>query len=129
MRLRAAQAEPRAKYQAVAARLGRACRVYIARAGGVPVAALILLVHGEHAFYWRGYSDKERAAPSRANDLLHRLAIERAVQEGCRFYDMGESGGVSSLIAFKERLGATPRRHPQYTFDARSAGRLKAARR
>jgi hypothetical protein len=115
MRLRAARAEPLAKYRTVAARLGKACRVFVARSGGEPVAGLILLTHGEHGFYWRGYSDKQRAAGSRANDLLERLAIERAVQEGCRFYDMGESGGVGSLISFKERFGATPRRHPQYT--------------
>jgi Acetyltransferase (GNAT) domain len=114
MRLRAARAEPLAKYRAVVAQLGKACRVFVARSGGEPASGLILLTHGEHGFYWRGYSDKQRAAGSRANDLLQRLAIERAVQEGCRFYDMGESGGVGSLISFKERFGATPRRHPQY---------------
>jgi hypothetical protein len=60
-------------------------------------------------WYWQGYSDKDLAGPSAANNLLHRLAIEDACDAGCRWYSMGESGGVASLVRFKRTLGATPR--------------------
>jgi hypothetical protein len=69
----------------------------------------MILIHGQHAVYWRGYSRKELAGPSRANNLLHRLAIEDACESGCRFYSMGESGGVAALEHFKQTMGATPR--------------------
>jgi len=51
-------------------------------------------VHGENADYWRGYSRKDLAGPSRANNLLQRLAIEDACDAGCRYYSMGGSGVV-----------------------------------
>jgi hypothetical protein len=80
------------------------------------VAAVVTLLHGAHAFDWRGYSDKELAARFRANDLLQRLAIEDACRTGCRYYSMGESGGVASLIEFMSRFGARPQQFPQYDF-------------
>jgi hypothetical protein len=69
----------------------------------------MILLHGQHALYWKGYSRKELAGPARANNLLHRLAIEDACDSGCRFYSMGESGGVAALEHFKQTMGATPR--------------------
>ena len=102
--------EPLKKFLAVAATVGENCRIWVARHEGVPIASIITLVHGAHASYWRGYSDKAVAGPLRANNLLHRLAIEDALAAGCRFYSMGESGGVGALEKFKQTLGATPRR-------------------
>jgi hypothetical protein len=61
------------------------------------------------AVAWRAAADKELGGPTRAMDQLHRFAIEFACQQGCRFYNMGESGGVESLMKFKARFGATPR--------------------
>lgn len=98
--------EPRAKYVAVSDALGAACRTWIAWFEGKPAAAAIELVHGGHAAYWRGASDRALVTRSRANELLHCRMIEFACESGCRWYDMGESGGVESLMQFKRRFGA-----------------------
>ncbi len=101
--------EPRRMYEAVARSLGEKCRIWVARLDGEPVAGVVSLIHGEHAVYWRGYSDKAVAGPLRANNLLQRMAIEDACEAGCRYYSMGESGGVAALERFKQTMGATPR--------------------
>jgi hypothetical protein len=113
---RAGLREPMQKFQVVAQAFGDRCRTWVARRDGKPVAVVVTLIHGAQAFYWRGYSDKDLAAPVRANDLLQRLAIEDACRAGCRYYSMGESGGVASLIEFKSRFGARPQQFPQYDF-------------
>ncbi len=117
MRWRASRLEPFKKFQVVAELLGDACRVWLARLDGQPVAALITLIHGTYALAWRSYSDRELAGPVRANTLLQRLAIEDACRAGCRYYDLGWSDDVASLMAFKNRLGARPQRFPVYTLD------------
>lgn len=117
MRWRARRREPLREYQAVVKALGSACRIRIARLHGRPVAGLITLIHREHADSWRGYSDIEVAGPIRANNLLLRDAIEDACQAGCRDYNMGQSGGVASLMEFKLRHGARPHDFYQYTLD------------
>jgi hypothetical protein len=91
----------------VAKHFGAECRVWVARSQGIPVAAIIVLRHGGYAKYWRGAMDKQLATPARANDLLHRLAIEDACEAGYRWYDMGYSRPGSPLATFKEKLGAT----------------------
>jgi lipid II:glycine glycyltransferase (peptidoglycan interpeptide bridge formation enzyme) len=58
--------------------------------------------------------DKELAGPTRANYLLHRLAIEEACAAGCRYYDMGETGVSASLAQFKTRFGARPYAYAEY---------------
>lgn len=116
MQRRASSQESLNKYQAVAEALGDRCRTWVARLDGEPVAGLIMLVHGTHAFYWRGCSARELATRTRANVLLQRLAIEDACTAGCRWYNMGQSGGVASLEQFKTRFGARPEQFPQYTF-------------
>jgi hypothetical protein len=62
--------------------------------------------------------DVELAGPTRANYLLHRLAIEDACRAGCRTYHMGETGGSSSLAQFKEALGARPHEYAEYVAEA-----------
>jgi hypothetical protein len=57
------------------------------------------------------------AGPLRVNNLLQRLAIEDACESGCRWYSMRESGGVQSLIRFKQSMGATPRRAVDYRIE------------
>ena len=91
----------------VAERFGEDCAVWVARSGGEPAAAIIVLRAGTWAKYWRGAMDKELATPVRANEFLHRLVIEEACRDGYRFYDMGGAGPGSPLAAFKEKLGAT----------------------
>ncbi len=99
--------EPFAKFRAATALPGRICRTWVAYVDGRAAASIITLVYGRYAFYWRGYSDKQLANPVRANNLLHHMAIEDACGSGCRFYDMGQSGGVASLEQFKQSFGAT----------------------
>lgn len=110
------RAEPLRKYQAVAEKLGVACRIWIARLDEEPIAAIITLIHGVYANYWRGCSNKELSGPVRANDLLQRFAIEYACKAGCRYYNMGWTPTVS-LAAFKRSFGAIPCEFPVYTSD------------
>lgn len=107
-RARARRRDPIRKFAAVASLLGGACRFWIARVDGEPVAGMATLQLGEHVVYWRGAMDKERATPVRANELLHRSAIERAVVDGARLYHLGDSAPGSGLARFKESLGAVP---------------------
>jgi len=118
---------------AVARSFGQDCAIWVARSKGEPVAAIIVLRSGAYAKYWRGVMDKERAAPLRANELLHRLAIEQACRDDSRFYDMGFARSGSQLAEFKKKLGAAFRvghtlraeRLPLHALDRRSRGVVK----
>jgi hypothetical protein len=107
-RWRAHRANPLRKFHTVADQLGDRCAVWVAWQAGEPVAALIVLRHLGQAKYWRGAMNSELASPTRANDLLHRLAIEDACQAGCSRYHMGDSRPGSGLAAFKAGFGAQP---------------------
>jgi hypothetical protein len=109
--------DPRHKFDVVAQRLGSACRVWVARRSGVPIAAIIVLAHGEHSTYWRGAMDRDLVRGTRANELLHRLAIEHACVSGRRWYDMGESAPGSELARFKHNFGAEERTHAGFRFE------------
>jgi len=98
----------RARLDQMARHFGDDLTVWLARVQGRPAAALIVLSSGSYAKYWRGAMDKELAGPTQANNLLHRLAIERACEAGYGFYDMG-FGDAPPLIAFKQKLGAVAR--------------------
>lgn len=98
--------EPARKFVAAAALPDESCRLWMAYVRGRPAAAVITLVYGRYAFYWRAYSDRELTKATSANHLLQHLAIEDACEAGCRFYNMGESGGVDSLRWFKQSFGA-----------------------
>lgn len=114
--------EPLSRYTKIADVIGSRFHVYVARMDGRLAAAAILIIHGDWAIYWRSASDRQLARQTRANDLLQKMMIEAACQAGCRYYHMGESGGVPSLVQFKERFGAQP-----YTYDEYSFGRLPVA--
>ena len=132
-RLRAARREPDKKFDAVARHLGSGLRVWMARLDGRPAAAILVLVHGGTATYWRGAMDIDLAGPHRANDLLHRLAIEDACAAGCTTYALGDSGTSDSLRRFKESFGAVSRdycgyaleRLPLSAWDAAARGSVK----
>jgi hypothetical protein len=124
-RWRTTRATPLAMLAAVAECFGTSCSVWLARSKGDPVAAIIVLSSGAYAKYWKGAMDKQQAGPLRANELLHRLAIQDACQRGYRCYDMGWTRPASPLAAFKEKLGATP--HVAYTLRAERVP-LRAAR-
>jgi Acetyltransferase (GNAT) domain len=116
-RWRARRRDPRRKFEEVAMRLGADCRVWVARRGGEPAAAIVVLSHGEHSTYWRGAMDKDLVAGTGANELLHRLAIEEACNSGRSFYHMGEAAPDSSLARFKRRLGAVAAEGVGYRFE------------
>jgi hypothetical protein len=86
----------------------------------------MLVVHGPHAVYVRGCSELVLTRRTKANDLLQRLAIEEACAEGCRYYHMGESGGVASLEFFKERFGARPVRFSELRLERLPVTSLEA---
>lgn len=90
----------------VARHFGADCATWVARSKGQPVAAIIVLRFGAYTTYWRGAMDIEGATPVRANEFLHRLVIEEACRDGYRFYDMGGADPRSSLVRFKQKLGA-----------------------
>jgi Acetyltransferase (GNAT) domain len=114
---RARRRDPPSKFQLVAERLGAACRIGIARRSGVPAAAIIVLMHGEHSTYWRGAMDQTLATGTGANELLHCNAIEDACQAGRRWYHMGDSAPGSSLAEFKRRLGAQEEHYTGYRLE------------
>jgi hypothetical protein len=101
-----ARRDPLDRFRRIAATFGESCRVYVASVDHEPVASAVFLIYGEHAFYYRGTSLREKANPVRANDLLQCMMIREACQAGCRYYHMGESGGVESLMRFKTGFGA-----------------------
>jgi hypothetical protein len=45
-----------------------------------------------------------------ANTLVQARAIEDAAAYGCRVFDLGQTGGVPGLEAYKRSLGGVPRR-------------------
>ena len=102
------------KFQAAARALGDGFTVWLASAGDVPVAAIVVLSQRGAASYWRGAMDEELAGPTRANYLLHKLAIEAACAAGATVYHMGDTGGSSSLAQFKTRFGAEPVDYREY---------------
>ena len=94
---------------AVVEHFGTGCAIWIARSMGEPLAAIIVLSAGGSAKYWKGAMNKQLAGPLRANELLHRMAIEEACEQGYQSYDMGLTRPASPLAMFKEKLGAVPR--------------------
>jgi hypothetical protein len=118
----------------VAALQGMA-RLWIAWHNGQPAAGILVLQGAHNAHYTRGAMDREVAAPTRANELLHRIAIEAACEAGCYSYHMGETGTSKSLARFKEGFGARAVAYADYSLerlpltplDRRLRGLIKAA--
>ena len=100
--------EPRRRLQSIAAALGTDCVVYGAFLEGQPVAAIVVLHGVDHSVYWRGAMDRELAARTHANALLHHTAIEEALCAGHTSYSFGESDEGSDLARYKAKFGATP---------------------
>jgi hypothetical protein len=103
--LRAQKRDPLQKFKLMFEHLGKGCRLWVAWHHNEPAAA-ILVLQGKNAQYTRGAMNKDLAGPTRANDLLHFLAIKDACNAGCHFYHMGETGESESLARFKSRFGA-----------------------
>lgn len=127
-RYQALREEPYAKFATVAAALGTRCRTFIAWHEGVPVAGCITLVHGEHAIGWRSYSIKELAAPVSANTLVQARAIADAAAYGCRVFDLGQTGDIPGLEAYKRSLGGVPRRVVDLRIERHAVSRARQAK-
>jgi hypothetical protein len=83
---------------------------------GQPAAAIVVL-KGTNADDILGAMNKELAASTGANALLHRLAIEDACLSGCRYYHMGESGSSAPLARFKSGFGAKAYPYAEYRLE------------
>lgn len=115
-RWRAQRRVPFEKLRRRMATLGDACRIWVARLGGDPAAAIVVL-QGANAHYTMGAMDKDLAGPTRANFLLHKVAIEDACSAGCRYYNMGETGTSATLARFKSHFGANAYSYHEYRFE------------
>src|SRR5512133_699992 len=73
-RWRGHRRDPLKRFQVMADKLGDICRFWVGSHEGQPAAASIVL-YGEHAPYLKGSMAREVASPTRANDLIQRLAI------------------------------------------------------
>jgi hypothetical protein len=109
--------DPRDKFVKVAASMGEGCRIWVAYHEGRPAAALICLVHGSVASYWRGCVDVEVGERTYASYLLQRAAIEDACSSGCTHYHMGETGSSASLAQFKRAFGADAYDYAEYRLE------------
>ena len=104
------RATPLSMLKAVAEHFGEDCTTWVAFSGDIPLAALIILQAGSRVYGWRAAMDKALGGPAGATQLLQKMAIENACNNGCQYYDMGIAEPGSSLADFKERFGATPSR-------------------
>jgi hypothetical protein len=120
--------EPFAVAEAVARRFAARCRVGVAWTANEAAASLIALRNGAHTIFWRSASDRERTRRTFATYLLLARALEEAACSGCEHFHMGESGGVESLMRFKEHFGAARYQYQEHRFEhpvAASSVRLR----
>jgi lipid II:glycine glycyltransferase (peptidoglycan interpeptide bridge formation enzyme) len=104
-RWQAHRRDPLRKLERIADHLGDDCSVWVAWHQGQP-AASVILVRGSSTSYTKGAMNKDLAGPTRANYILHKLAIEDACDRRCSYYHMGDTGNSRPLAQFKTRLGA-----------------------
>ena len=121
-RWRARRRDPISKLQAMAAALGDAMCVWVARHEGRPAAGAIVLT-GANAHDTKAAIDREIAGPTHANDLVLWLAIEAACEAGCRRYHLGESGSSRPLARYKEKFAARPVPYSEYRIERLPLGR------
>ena len=124
-RWRARRRDPIEKIEGLAAALGSAFRIWLARVDGEPAAAIIVL-SGANAHYTRGAMDISLAGPTRASFLLQKLAIEEACNSGCLYYNMGETGTSETLARFKQHFGAQAYSYVEYRHERFPLTRIEA---
>jgi Acetyltransferase (GNAT) domain len=101
------------RWRRIMERSAGAVAVWIASHGGRPIAGIIVL-RGPNDHYTRGVMIKDLAGPTRANHLLHWLAIQDACGRNASWYQMGRSGrGDDGVGRFKENLGASAYEYPE----------------
>jgi hypothetical protein len=112
-RWRGRRRDPLHKFETIAKMMGSACKLWLARIEGKAVAACLVLQQG-NANFSRGVRDDAAIGQTRANDLIHKFAIEEACRAGCRYYHMGESGTSAGLAQYKARLGGEAVPYEEY---------------
>jgi hypothetical protein len=102
------------RWPQIAKRTDGGVAIWLARSRGEPAAAIVIL-RGPNDHYTRGVMRKELASPTRANVLLHWLAIQDACQRDARWYQMGQSNfGGDPVGVFKESFGARAYAFPEF---------------
>jgi hypothetical protein len=105
-RWRERRLNPRSRWRQIARRTEGGVAIWVARHRGEPAAAIVVL-RGRNDHYTRGAMNKQIAGPTRANFLLHWLAIQDACSRAAQWYQMGQSGRDGCPVArFKENFGA-----------------------
>lgn len=90
-----------------------AVRLWLARVDGRPAAGALVFYGRGEVFYWSGaMHDEFRRA--RANNLIQWRVIEHAATSGYTDYNMGASGELGGVRAFKKQFGPRPRAYPSY---------------
>jgi lipid II:glycine glycyltransferase (peptidoglycan interpeptide bridge formation enzyme) len=113
-----------ARWQQIAERTTGGTAIWIARHSGEPVAGMVVL-RGPNDHYTRGAMNKELAGLTRANLLLHWLAIQDACRRGARWYQMGQSAlGYDPVSRFKENFGAKAYEFPELKLELFPFARL-----
>ncbi|MEY9197457.1 hypothetical protein ABIA16_002573 [Sinorhizobium fredii] len=115
--------DSRSKFTTMAARMGNRFRLYVARAGGRPAAAILVLADRQ-AHYTRGAIDEPLAGETKATDLLQATAIQDACRLGSTHYHMGETGISRSIAQFKCRFGAVAVPYAEYRYERFPLARL-----
>ena len=103
-------------------------RLWLARAGGRPVAGALCLYGPRHVAYWHGAADAE-AFPLRPVHALLAAALADAAARGFAWFDFGPSGGQDGVAHFKRGFGAAPLAVPRvvrHTLATRAAARARA---
>jgi GNAT acetyltransferase-like protein len=125
---RAKRDQPSELFANVAEHLAHRCQVVVATIDGEAVASAVVLFDGAYAHYWRAASDRDADTSRYANHLIVARVLEKAAERGHQFLEMGESGGVRSLMDFKEHFGAKPRPYDVLLFGPRAMTAAMLAR-
>lgn len=79
------------------------------------VAGAICLYQGCHVTYWIGAFESEYSSV-RPVSLLMKTIMENAMDQGCEWFDLGSSGGLEGVEAFKAGFGAIKLPCNSYTY-------------
>ena len=118
--------QPRAWFKNLVDCMGAKAQIRVAAKDGMPVAAMLTLSHGSSVIYKYGCSD-ERYHSLGAMPFLFWKLIEEAKTSGAENIDLGRSDlEQESLIAFKDKFGATKKLLHYYRYPHGSKGRPAA---
>ncbi|MEJ2722140.1 MAG: GNAT family N-acetyltransferase [bacterium] len=94
-------------------------RLFLATRGGELLGGHLNLYFKDTVIAWNGVT-RDTGAGTQASTLLYSECIRDACERGYRYYNLGSSLGKSTLVGYKEALGASP--HHYRTARWRSVG-------